>query len=415
MFCGLDFGTSNTTLGLAPGGEPRLALLEDEAPTLPSAVFLDFAGSGALVGRAAVEAYVVGEEGRLMRSLKSLLGTDLIDETTQVGRGRVSFRDVVVRFLAETKRRAEEQAGRELTCVVQGRPVRFTSGDETAERLAEEDLRDIVEQAGFEEISFQFEPVAAALDHERSLAREEVALVADIGGGTSDFSVVRLGPGRASRADRRSDVLANDGVRIGGTDFDRDLALERVMPLLGFRTPMRKAGLDVPSGYYFDLATWSKVNLLDARGLLRELTEVRREAVRPELIDRLARVVRGRHGYGLLIAVEGAKIELSERARAQIALDAAEEGLRASVTAEELAHATDGLAAAIAARVRACIRAAGLAPGAIDALFLTGGSTLLPHLRARILAEAPEARVVEGDKFGSVGLGLTIEAGRRYG
>ena len=112
MFCGLDFGTSNTTLGLAPGGAPVLALLEGGAPTLPSAVFLNFAGSGALVGRAAVEAYVAGEEGRLMRSLKSLLGTTLIDEATQIGRRRVSFREVVVRFLAGTKRRADAERSR---------------------------------------------------------------------------------------------------------------------------------------------------------------------------------------------------------------------------------------------------------------------------------------------------------------
>ena len=213
-----------------------------------------------LIGRKAIDAYVDGTPGRLMRSLKSVLGTSLIDETTRLGRERTSFRDVIAYYLGAVKRRAEQATGRELRDVVHGRPVHFVDNAPDADRKAEETLREIAREVGFDDVTFQFEPIAAALDYERQIIGEEVALIADIGGGTSDFSIVRLGPERHSKADRASDILANDGVRIGGTDFDRQLSLGVVMPLFGYGSAMKRAGLDVPSSYFHDLATWSSIN-----------------------------------------------------------------------------------------------------------------------------------------------------------
>ncbi|MDJ1157259.1 Hsp70 family protein [Chelatococcus sp. SYSU_G07232] len=414
MFCGLDFGTSNTTLGIATGDGLALARLEGPETTLPSAVFFAAGSHEVLTGRAAMAAYLDGVDGRLLRSLKSVLGTALIDESTQVGRRRISFRDVIATFLHEAKRRAEAESGRELTAVVMGRPVHFVTDDEEANRRAEDALAAVARSVGFRDVLFQFEPVAAALEYERGLAREEIAIVADIGGGTSDFSVIRLGPEHAQRHDRQADVLANEGARVGGTDFDRDLSLLAVMPLLGYRSAMQKKGLDVPSWYYLELATWSRVNFLYASKVLRELQEVRRQAARPDLIERLARVIETRQGHTLLMTVEQAKIALTEDMSTRLALGAIEDGLAAAVERREFAEATDRLAATIAERIRRCLSQAGLAAADIDVVFLTGGSTCLPHVRGRILAELPAARVVDGDRFGAVGLGLTVEAARRF-
>lgn len=411
--CGLDFGTSNTTLGLA-GANPHLVRLEGEDVTIPSAVFYS-RDAAPLVGRAAITAYVEGRDGRLMRSLKSVLGSSLIDETTQVGRSRVGFRSVIAHFVAVMKRRAEAAAGRPLGSVVHGRPVHFVDGDEAADRKAEAALRAIAEEAGFGEVSFQFEPIAAALDYERQVSHEEIALIADIGGGTSDFSIVRIGPARRGRTDRAGDILANDGIRVGGTDFDRALSLGTVMPLLGYRDLMRRAGLPVPSGYYFDLATWSSINRLYEPGVLQQLHEVRREARRPEKIERLIHVVEERGGHRLAIDVEGAKIDLSAEEAIRLELDWIEATLAVAITRSELHEHTENLAVRIGDRIDDCLRDAGLAADAVDAVFLTGGSTRLAHVRAAILAKAPDARVVEGDTFGSVGMGLTIEAANRYG
>src|SRR6202048_5283037 len=351
--CGLDFGTSNTTLGTISGRDPVLTALEAGQTTIPSAIFYEVDGA-VLIGRKAMEAYVEGAPGRLMRSLKSVLGTALIDETTRLGRERTSFRDVIAYYLGAVKRRAEQATGCELCDVVHGRPVHFVDNAPDADRKAERTLREIAREVGFDEVTFQFEPIAAALDYERQIGSEEVALIADIGGGTSDFSIVRLGPERHGNADRAADILANDGVRVGGTDFDRQLSLGAVMPLFGFGSAMKRAGLDVPSSYFHDFATWSNINRMYEPRVLADIRQVRQEASEPELLDRLVRVVEEQRGHTLAMEVEDAKIALSEQRRADIPLQWVAPGLSAGIARPDLVSHTRQLADRIAARIKKC-------------------------------------------------------------
>ena len=412
--CGLDFGTSNTTLGTLNDTLPVLAELEAGHTTIPSAIFYEADGA-VLIGRKAIATYVDGTAGRLMRSLKSVLGTSLIEETTLLGRQRVRFRDVIAYYLGAVKRRAEQATGRELRHVVHGRPVHFVDNAPDADRKAEQTLHDIARHIGFDQVTFQYEPIAAALDYERQISTEEVALIADIGGGTSDFSIVRLGPQRHGRADRAADILANDGVRIGGTDFDRQLSLGVVMPLFGFGSPMKREGLDVPSSYFHDLATWSNINRMYERPVIADIRRVRREASEPVLLDRLVRVVEEQRGHTLAMEVEDAKIALSDERQAAIPLEWIEPGLHAGISRPELVSHTAQLAKRIADRIKNCLTQAELSAGDIDAVFLTGGSVKLAHVRKAITKAVPAARIVEGDIFGAVGKGLTLEAQLRYG
>jgi hypothetical chaperone protein len=412
--CGLDFGTSNTTLGTIEGQAPALVALEAGQTTIPSAIFYEVDGA-VLIGRQAIEAYVDGAPGRLMRSLKSVLGTSLIDETTRVGRERTSFRDVIAYYLGAVKRRAEQAIDRELRDVVHGRPVHFVDNAPDSDRKAEATLRQIAREIGFEDVTFQFEPIAAAFEYERQITSEEVALIADIGGGTSDFSIVRIGPQRHDKANRSADILANDGVRIGGTDFDRQLSLGVVMPLFGFGSAMKRPGLDVPSSYFHDFATWSNINRMYEPRVIADIRQVRQEASQPDLIDRLVRVVDEQRGHTLAMEVEDAKIALSDQRRADIPLEWVAPGLRAAIGRPDLVSHTRQLADRIAARIKICLAQARLAADDIDAVFLTGGSVRLAHVRKAIIKAVPSARIVEGDTFGAVGKGLTLEALRRYG
>jgi hypothetical chaperone protein len=412
--CGLDFGTSNTTLGTIEDHLPALAALENGQTTIPSSIFFE-ANGAVLIGQQAVEAYVDGSPGRLMRSLKSVLGTALIDETTRLGRDRASFRSVIAYYLGAVKRRAEASTGSELRQVVHGRPVHFVDNAPDADRKAEQTLREIAREIGFDEVTFQFEPIAAALDYERQILTEEVALIADIGGGTSDFSIVRLGPNRHRKVDRAADILANDGVRIGGTDFDRQLSLGIVMPLFGFGSPMKRPGLEVPSRYFHDLATWSNINRMYEPRMMSELRHVRREASEPALLDRLLRVVDEQRGHTLAMEVEEAKIALSGSRNADIPLQWVAPGLAAPISRADLVSHTKQLAGRIGARIQECLVQARLSREGIDAVFLTGGSVRLAHVRKAIIKGFPTARIVEGDTFGAVGKGLTLEALRRYG
>src|SRR5258708_5080719 len=412
--CGLDLGTSNTAVGTMDGQAPALVAMEAGQTTIPSAIFYEVDGA-VLIGRKAIEAYVDGAPGRLMRSLKSVLGTSLIDETTRLGRERTSFRDVIAYYLGAVKRRAEQAIDRELRDVVHGRPVHFVDNAPDADRKAEQTLRQIAREIGFDDVTFESEPIAAAFEYERQISSEEVALIADIGGGTSDFSIVRIGPQRHGKADRSADILANDGVRIGGTDFDRQLSLGVVMPLFGFGSAMKRPGLDVPSSYFHDFATWSNINRMYEPRVIADIRQVRQEASQPDLIDRLARVVDEQRGHTLAMEAQDAKIPLSDQRRAAIPLEWVAPGPRAAIGRPDLVSHTRQLAERIAARIKICLAQARLAADDIDAVFLTGGSVRLAHVRKAIIKAAPSARIVEGDTFGAVGKGLTLEALRRYG
>ena len=262
--CGIDFGTSNSTVGWLRPDAPILVPLEDGRATLPSAVFFNADEDSIQFGRAALAEYLEGYEGRLMRALKSLLGTSLIDGQTEVNGRALGFRELLASFIGELKARAERATGRTFDHAVFGRPVHFVDEDETADRKAQDTLEAIARQVGFREIGFQFEPIGAALHYERTLSREELVLIADIGGGTADFSIVRLSPQRARAVERREDLLGNAGIHIGGTDFDRVLSLDCVMPLLGYRSRLRN-GATMPASVYFQLAAWHTINFAYTR------------------------------------------------------------------------------------------------------------------------------------------------------
>ncbi|MBL0898128.1 MAG: Hsp70 family protein [Reyranella sp.] len=405
--CGLDFGTSNSAIGVARDGGAELAPVEAGNILLPSAVFFDFENEGrVLFGNEAIGAYVERTEGRLMRALKSILGSPLIDEQTSVGGRKVSLAAVVGIFVRHLKRQAETFAGQEIVTAVLGRPVRFDD-DDRADARAQEVLEGIAREAGFRNISFVYEPVAAAHDYEQTATREELVLIADIGGGTSDFSVVRLGPERRERADRGADVLANAGIRLGGTDLDTSLSLEAVMPRLGLGSRLVYKDLPMPLAAYRELATWATINFAYTRKNERELAELALLAREPEKVGRLLALVRRRLGHRLALAVEEAKIALSVEERATLPLGFLEGGLDVVATRPAFDRAIAAGMARLHRTAAECIAAAGVKADAIETIFLTGGTSRVPAVREAISRAAPAARLTGGSDLLSVALGLT--------
>jgi hypothetical chaperone protein len=318
--CGIDFGTSNSTVAITDEGGARLIPVEGTHLTIPSAVFWETDGPP-LYGRDGIAAYVEGVDGRLMRGLKSTLGSSLIMERTQVGSRTISFRDVIARFFTHLKAQLDVCTDH-TPAVVLGRPVHFVDDDPAADASAQAILEGIAKTTGFRQIAFQYEPIAAALQYERTVAREELVLIVDIGGGTSDFSIVRVAPNRWQQPDRTGDILANDGIRVGGTDFDRLLSLAEVMPHLGFKSTTGQGRGIMPRHYYLDLATWHRINMLYTQRTAADLKALRATADHPERIDRLIKVVQTHAGHGVAMAVEDAKIALSDTDVARLALSA---------------------------------------------------------------------------------------------
>ena len=413
--CGIDFGTSNSTCGMVCDGAPRLLALDDGKTTLPSVLFYDFEAESIHFGRAALDEYVVGTEGRLLRSLKSVLGTALMDAETEIQHRRIGFRQILATFLAELKRRAELAAGEPLRQVVLGRPVQFVDDDSAADKRAEQTLAEIAASVGFSELAFLPEPIAAAFDYEQQVVAEELVLIVDIGGGTSDFSLIRLAPGRQHAHDRRSDILANAGIHIGGTDFDRLLSLREVMPMLGMGGQMRNKPIEVPASYYHLLSTWHTINFLYERKLRGELDAVWADAADRAAFGRLLHVVDERSGHRLAMAVESAKIDCCVDGRGLLVLDMVETGLEKTLLLAQFETAVEEAIGRIAATVAGLCADAGVKPDHIATLFVTGGASGVPQLMQAIRAQVPNARLVEGDRFGSVGTGLALAAQRLFG
>jgi hypothetical chaperone protein len=410
--CGLDFGTSNSAIGIARGDVVALAPLEDEKTLMPSAVFFDYEAHRVRFGSDAIGAYVGQTEGRLMRALKTILGSPLIDETTSLGSRKVPLTEVVGIFVRHLKQKAEAFAGQEITAVVHGRPVRFVDGDEEADARAQGVLETIARQSGFRYIVFVPEPIAAAWHYEQTVQAEELVLIADIGGGTSDFSAVRIGPRRRGRIDRSEDILATAGVRVGGTDFDSALNLAAVMPLLGLGTRLVEKDLPMPNALYHELATWATINFAYTYKNEREVAALVLEACEPDKVGRLLTVLAKRLGHRVAFAVEDAKIVLSAENAADIGLDFVEQDLLAAATRTGFERAIRTRTDRLYGTARECIAAAGLDGAAIDTIFLTGGSCRVPAVRAAIARAAPAARLATGSDLLSVASGLTQMAGR---
>ncbi len=414
--CGLDFGTSNSTLAVAPGNAAaRLVPLEGGRPTLPSTIFFDFDADRTLFGRAAVAEYISGTDGRMMRSLKTILGSSLAEEKIRVKKRIVSYLQIIGSFVGELRQRAQTDIGYELDSVVVGRPVHYVDDDPLADRQAQQQMESTVRSKGFRHIEFQYEPIAAALDYEQQVTREEVGLVVDLGGGTSDFSVVRVSPRRAAAGDRQSDILSTAGVHVGGTDFDRLLSLKSVMPALGYQTPTADGKRPLPSSPYVDLATWHRINQLYDPAILRQLRETEREARDPDKVEKLISIVKHREGHRLAGAVELAKIALTGEARAAMKFEGEEVTLDAAISRDQLSVAIAGPLDRIEDKLREVVAVAGLTADRIDTLILTGGSTRIRAILQRLRANFPDARFVETDAFGSVGLGLALDAARKFG
>jgi hypothetical chaperone protein len=360
--CGVDFGTSNSAAAVAAGGHASVLGLQEGRTSIPTAVFFSFEDDSVVYGREAIRRHLAHDPGRLMRSLKSILGTALFEEKTQVRLKRYLFADIVAGFLRFLRDACAKEMGETPRRVVLGRPAFFVDDDPDADRRAERQLESAAAAAGFTEIAFQFEPIAAALHYERGVTREEIALVADIGGGTSDFSVVRVSPDRRLAADRKADILSWGGVHIGGTDFDRLLSLATLMPLLGFRSRMNAKQMEVPSWYYHDLSTWHRVNALYDPKVLPDMRRVRREATEPEKLDRLLDVVKRRLGHELLGRVEDVKITLSAHDRVELALADVSKGLTLDIAIDRLEQAIGASIDKVIATAREAVRQAGLAP-----------------------------------------------------
>ncbi|NPD17089.1 Hsp70 family protein [Xinfangfangia sp. D13-10-4-6] len=403
----VDFGTSNTAVALpgAGGGVRRIAI-EAGSDTLPTAVFFPPRG-GMRIGEAAGEALIQGEEGRYMRALKSVLGTPLLHETRLIGGKRQSLSDIITAFLAELRARVTKALGHCPDRILSGRPVHFHTSDPARDAQAEADLLACYRAAGFTEIRFMAEPEAAAWACQAEIG-DKTGLIIDIGGGTSDFSVFRAKAGRVT-------ILANHGIRLGGTDFDRSVSMAHVMPRLGhggeLRREMGEGLLPVPNAIFSDLATWARIPFLYTPDTRREVAAMLRVAVDRKRLSRLSTVLEEELGHEMAFAVEHGKIAANNgEAKTRIEMGYVEPGLSAPISPGSLDLALRDHREALRIAIQETLQLAGLGADEIGAVILVGGSSLMQLVSGLAESLLPGAQIHRSEAFTAVVDGLALAA-----
>ena len=350
------------------------------------------------------------EEVWFVKSPKSFLGASGL-KPQQIA----LFEDLVCAMMLQIRQSAEQSLNDSVTQAVIGRPVNFQGlGGEEANQQAEGILARAASRAGFQDVIFQFEPVAAGLDFEATLSQEQRVLVVDIGGGTTDCSMLLMGPQWHNKADRSNSLLGHSGCRVGGNDLDIMLAFKELMPLLGLGGETVK-GMGLPA-----LPWWNAVAINDvpaqsdfyatsSRKLLQDLI---RDAREPEKVKRLLKVWQQRLSYRLVRAAEESKIALSGRPQTLAPLTFIDQGLETEIDVAGLQAAISQPLERIQEQVAIALETSGTRP---DVVYLTGGSAKSPVLRQALQQQLPDIPLASGDDFGSVTAGLARWAQVMFG
>lgn len=452
MVVGFDYGSSNCAMGVMRSGAVELVPLENSKHYLPSTLYAlhnsliseyvakgiqqsaqseyrshrggilksaQFARSdldlmpqesGVFVGQEAIEEYIsMPEEGYFVKSPKSFFGAIGL-KPEQIA----FFEDIATTMIMELKARAERHLGVSLTHTVIGRPVNFQAvGGEQSNQQALSILTTAAKRAGFTDVEFLYEPLAAGIDFESDLQQDQKVLVVDIGGGTSDCSFVQMGPSYRECTDRSTHFLAHTGKRIGGNDLDIALAFHKLMPVCGLGGQF-KSGLPLPKQAFWQACKINDIQLQSdfySGGFSRELKAMLRDVNEPEKLKRLQVIQENKMTHQFVRQAELAKIALSEVSSHQVDLSFIEQALMQDIDLTQLTDSIETSLQQVVSLAEQAILDAGTRP---DIIYLTGGSAQSPLLKNALQTALGDIPMLNGDNFGSVTAGLTKWAERIY-
>jgi hypothetical chaperone protein len=435
---GLDFGTTNSAIaGVGPGGEAPVLVDLGGATTFRSLLYFDSEERGpdrrplCHAGAAAIDAYLAGDgTGRLIQSMKSYLSSRLF-RATQVFTHVYTLEDLIALVARALRTAAKERFGELPARIVCGRPVRFAGGEarpgppaEGRSPLEDEDftggdvdyaldrLRTALAKAGFDDVVFEYEPVGAAYHYESTLDHDELVLIADFGGGTSDFCLIRVGPTVRARGRTAADILGTDGVALAGDAFDSRILRHVVAPALGRGSRYVRDGktMPVPPWLHSHLERWHHLSFLKSRETMSLLETIHEGAERPDQIAAFIHVVENDLGYHLYRAVERTKIALSSADAAPFRFVDDPISIERTVTRAEFEQWIEPHTTAIAGCVDGLLARAGVSARDVDRVFATGGSSLVPAVRRLFDERFGREKVAGGDELTSVARGLALRA-----
>jgi hypothetical chaperone protein len=421
---GIDFGTTNSSMALATGNsQVQLAsfpVRSAETSSFRSVLYLERRKMGGAqqmhswTGPAAIEHYLEADDkGRLIQSLKSHLSRRSLTSTEVFGR-RYTLEELISNMLSDLRKHAEQQFNIPVRYAMVGRPVHFVGAEtEDDDVYAVRRLREAFKIAGFEKVDFEMEPVAAAYAYESMLDHDELILIGDFGGGTSDFSLLYVGPGVRRRGRKPQDLLCNTGVGLAGDAFDARIVRKLVSPALGSESHARSLNKilpAVPAWIYANLERWHYLSFLRTRNVMEILESAHRRALEPEKIEALITLIQEDLGYQLHQAVQRVKVELSRSHSAEFHFRDGSMDLRISVTRDDFEKWIEEELRAIKHCIDSLLKASGIGPREVDRVFLTGGSSFVPIVRQIFATRFGEDRIRSGNEFTSVARGLALRA-----
>lgn len=421
---GIDFGTTNSSIAFADSSDevqlaqfPFLGGLTDAYRSLLYLQQVKENGVKILkswTGPEGIEQYLAADvKGRLIQSLKSFLSSRSLQSTEVFGR-RLTLEDLIARILRDLRKNAEHQFGISIRSAVVGRPVHFVGAEnEEGDTYAESRLRSAFESAGYEFVEFEMEPVAAAHYYESTLDHDELILIGDFGGGTSDFSLVHVGPTvRRNNVSGSGSIVGNAGVGIAGDAFDAKLIRHLVSPALGAGSQLRSLGkiLTVPNWVYIKLERWHHLSLLRGREVLEMLRGVHAQSLEPEKIGALIHFIKEDLGFQLHRAVQKVKSDLSNAHRAKFQFSDGFVDLQATVERASFEEWISEELWQIARCVDSLLTSSSVLPKDVDMVFLTGGSSFVPAVRKLFETRFGRERIRGGNEFTSVARGLALKA-----
>lgn len=418
MHVGIDFGTSNTMVAHSgPKGETRFLaydLLGARTSSFRSLLFFDpeeqeMGESIAYhAGTQAIEAYLEAMgEGRLIQSFKTHLTAASLGRT-QIGHHAVSLDDMLRLFFVRLREHIQAQWGALPDRVTMGRPVNFVgAADEAANLAAQERLAKAAKQTGFQEVQFRLEPIAAAFHYEQRIQKPQLVLVADFGGGTTDYCLMRLG-GSSRQGHRADDIVATGGVGVAGDDLDAAIIDNVVSPQLGKGTNYKEMGrvAAIPSSYYHKLSRWHQLSFLRGQRTRTELERLHRSAEHPEAIAALMHVIDTNQGFHLHKAVEQLKIELSNQAEGNFSFVDEDVEIRVPVQRADFEQWISPTVDAMVQTLDQLLEGAKLGFEDVDRVFMTGGTAFVPCVRRAFAQRFGADKLSGGEEMLSIASGL---------
>jgi hypothetical chaperone protein len=414
---GVDFGTTNSAVAVIDeSGAPQLVTFPSAAgrrQTFPSLLYFE-RRSPSVAGAAAIERYLASEtKGRFIQSLKAYLG-DTTFEGTAIGSKHYTLEKLIALIAKHMSDQLGFSSWPTPRRIILGRPVHFSNPpDAELDAFAAGRLLAAIGLAGFDDIVFEYEPIAAAYAYEARLQRDELILIGDFGGGTSDFTIISVGPGVRARGRRASDIIGTDGVPIAGDAFDKRIIRNLIAPRLGmggeYLSPPNKF-LPVPSWPYERLERWHYLSFLKTPQTLEMLERIKRTASTPERLEAFLLLIKLELGYQLHEAVQRTKFELSAGLESEFSFQSGPVAIRKKVTRADFERWIAEEIQTMTGCVDRLMGASGLAFGEIDRVFLTGGSSFVPAVRQIFVERFGAEKVTGGEELTSVATGLALRA-----